>query len=190
MESRWRREWQPTPVFLPRKFHGQSSLEGCSLWGPKELDWRRKWQPTPVFLLGESHGERSLAGHSLWGRKSQTGPSDQAQHCTWNLEGWYWWTCFKSSKGDADLRTRVEEMRERVRWMESSMDAYTRTYVKSQWEFAVWLMDLKLRLYNNLDRGKLGERFKREGTYVYLWLIHVDVWQKSNQHCKAINQQK
>ena len=44
-----------TPVFLPRKFHGQSSLEGYSLWGPKELDWRRKRQPTPVFLPGESH---------------------------------------------------------------------------------------------------------------------------------------
>ena len=26
----------------------------------------------------------------------------------------------------------------------------------------------------------------REGTYVYLWLTHVDVWQKSNQYCKAI----
>ena len=25
-----------------------------------------------------------------------------------------------------------------------------------------------------------------EETYVYLWLIHVDVWQKSTQHCKAI----
>ena len=23
-----------------------------------------------------------------------------------------------------------------------------------------------------------GERFRREGTYVYLWLIHVDTWQK------------
>ena len=25
-----------------------------------------------------------------------------------------------------------------------------------------------------------------EGTYVYLWLIHVDVQQKPTQHCKAI----
>ena len=25
---------------------------------------------------------------------------------------------------------------------------------------------------------KVEGRFKREGTYVYLWLIHVDVWQK------------
>ena len=26
----WSREWQPTPVFLPGKFHGQRSLEGYS----------------------------------------------------------------------------------------------------------------------------------------------------------------
>ena len=29
-------------------------------------------------------------------------------------------------------------------------------------------------------------RLKREGTYVYLWLIHVDIWQKSIQYYKAI----
>ena len=33
---------------------------------------------------------------------------------------------------------------------------------------------------------KVGGRFKREGTYVYLWLIHVDAWQKPIQYCKAI----
>ena len=31
-----------------------------------------------------------------------------------------------------------------------------------------------------------GRRFRREGTYVYLWLIHVDIWQKPAQYCKAI----
>ena len=34
----WRREWQPTPVFLPGKSHGERSLEGYSLWGHRELD--------------------------------------------------------------------------------------------------------------------------------------------------------
>ena len=34
----WRRKWQPTPVFLPGKFHGQRSLVGYSPWGHKELD--------------------------------------------------------------------------------------------------------------------------------------------------------
>ena len=34
----WRREWLPTPVFLPEKSHGQRSLVGCSPWGHKESD--------------------------------------------------------------------------------------------------------------------------------------------------------
>ena len=32
---------------------------------------------------------------------------------------------------------------------------------------------------------RMGGRFTREGAYVYLWLIHVDVWQKPIQYCKA-----
>ena len=31
----WRRKWQPTPVFLPRKFHAPRSLAGYSPWGHK-----------------------------------------------------------------------------------------------------------------------------------------------------------
>ena len=34
----WRREWQPTPVFLPGKSHGQRSLKGYTLWDCKESD--------------------------------------------------------------------------------------------------------------------------------------------------------
>ena len=34
----WRRKWQPTPLFLPRKSHGQRSLTGYSSWGCKESD--------------------------------------------------------------------------------------------------------------------------------------------------------
>ena len=32
----------------------------------------------------------------------------------------------------------------------------------------------------------MGGRFKGNRTYVHLLLIHADVWQKSNQYCKAI----
>ena len=31
-----------------------------------------------------------------------------------------------------------------------------------------------------------GESFKRDGTYVYLRLTHIVVWQKPTQHCKAV----
>ena len=34
----WRRKWQPTPVFLPGKPHGQRSLASYSPWGRKESD--------------------------------------------------------------------------------------------------------------------------------------------------------
>ena len=30
---RWRRKWQPTPVFLPGDSQGRGSLVGCHLWG-------------------------------------------------------------------------------------------------------------------------------------------------------------
>ena len=46
--------------------------------------------------------------------------------------------------------------------------------------------DLRWSWCNNIRNREVGGRFKREGTYVHLWLIHVDVWQKSNQYCKAI----
>ena len=43
---------------------------------------------------------------------------------------------------------------------------------------------------------EVERRFKGEGTFVYvicpyyLWLIHVDVWQKQMQYCKTISLQK
>ena len=33
-------------------------------------------------------------------------------------------------------------------------------------------------LCNNLDGWEVGQQFTMEGTYVFQWLIHVDVWQK------------
>ena len=33
---------------------------------------------------------------------------------------------------------------------------------------------------------EVGRTFMKEETYEYLCLIHVDVWQKPSQHCKAI----
>ena len=33
-----RREWQPSPAFLPGEFHGQRILVGYNPWSRKELD--------------------------------------------------------------------------------------------------------------------------------------------------------
>ena len=34
----WSGKWQPAPIFLPEKSHGQRSLAGYSPWGRKESD--------------------------------------------------------------------------------------------------------------------------------------------------------
>ena len=47
----WRRKWQPTPVFLPGKFHGWRSLVGYSPWGRKELDTTERLHFLSFFTL-------------------------------------------------------------------------------------------------------------------------------------------
>ena len=39
----WIRKWQPTPIFLPGKPHGQRILVGHSPWGPKESDTNERF---------------------------------------------------------------------------------------------------------------------------------------------------
>ena len=50
--------------------------------------------------------------------------------------------------------------------------------IDSQWEFAVWLRKLN-RGSVSIQRGRMGRemggRFKKEGIYVYIWLIYVEV---------------
>ena len=47
-EITWKRKWQPTPVFLPGKFHGERSLVGYSPRGYKESDTTEQWTLTPM----------------------------------------------------------------------------------------------------------------------------------------------
>ena len=62
---------------------------------------------------------------------------------------------------------------------ESNMETYITIWkIDSQREFAVWLRKLKQGSVSSwrdeMEMG-MGGRFKREGIYIYLWLIHVEV---------------
>ena len=61
----------------------------------------------------------------------------------------------------------------------SNMETYiTICKIDSQQEFTVWLRKLKQGPCINLGGGmkqEMGGRFKREGIYVHLWLVHVEV---------------
>ena len=61
----WRRTQQPTPVFLPKKSHGQRSLVGSSPWGCRVgRDWTR----------AHAQGRRSQQSCG-WGISSPEGPT-------------------------------------------------------------------------------------------------------------------
>ena len=72
----------------------------------------------------------------------------------------------------------------------SNMDTYiTMCKIDSQREFAVWLRKLKQGLSISLegwDGEGDGREVQRGGEYVYLWLVQVEVWQKTTKFCMAI----
>ena len=85
---------------------------------------------------------------------------------------------------------RGEEGEGRV-YGKSNMETYiTICKMKSHFTyFALCLRELKwgsVATQRGGMRREVGGMFKRERTYVYLWLIHVDFWQKLAQCCKAI----
>ena len=79
----WRREWQPTPVFLPGKSYGEMSLEGHRPWDRRvEHDWaantytqkgiaecawtfnypahHKRWYPGPELIVWQRLAFKSL----------------------------------------------------------------------------------------------------------------------------------
>ena len=74
----WRREWPPTPVFLPGEPHGQRSLAGYSPWGRTESDMTEQLSsldPTQYSDSGVSQATPSA--HQL----QDIGPQDSIPGC-------------------------------------------------------------------------------------------------------------
>ena len=55
----WRREWQPTPLFLAGESHGQRSLVSYSPWGRKESDMT-EWPSTHTHTHTHTHSGSGL----------------------------------------------------------------------------------------------------------------------------------
>ena len=68
----WRREWQPTPVLLPGKSHGQRSPVGYSPWGRKKSDTTEQLYLLTCLLcicfweLGHSRTEQNPCSQETW----------------------------------------------------------------------------------------------------------------------------
>ena len=99
----WSRKWQPTPIFLPGKFHGQRSLVGYSPWGPKESDateqectsflWLSGREPACQFRESKRHRFNPWVWKIPWRRKWQPTPVilPRKSHGQRNLAGYSPW---------------------------------------------------------------------------------------------------
>ena len=65
---RWRRKWQPTPVFLPGESQGRGSLEGLRLWGRTESDTTEAtWQQQQQCSCLENPRDRGAWWAAVYG---------------------------------------------------------------------------------------------------------------------------
>ena len=101
---------------------------------------------------------------------------------------------FEGSKGDANIKNRhrvtVGEGEGGLTW-ETSTELYTSPYVNciasgNLLHEAEPKADAVWQPTGVRWSGRWEEGFKRKGAYVYLWMIHVDVWQKPLQYCNVI----
>ena len=92
-----RRQWQPTPVLLPGKFHGRRSLVGCSPWGCKESDTTEQLHcHFSLSCIGKGNGNPLQCS------------------CLENpRNGGVWWA---SVSGVAQSRTRPKWLSSRMQW--------------------------------------------------------------------------
>ena len=61
----WRRKWQPAPVFLSGKFHGQRNLAGYSPWGHKMVGYDLVTKKTAFHVLGTMLGASHACFHLI-----------------------------------------------------------------------------------------------------------------------------
>ena len=112
--------------------------------------------------------------------------------CIWNLERWYWWAYVQGRNRDTDIENRLVDTvwgREGSTSWERSMETDTLLHMKQIARGAL-LYNTGSSTWCSVTTSRsgmgLGGRIEREGTSVYLWLIHIHVWQGPTQHCKAI----
>ena len=132
---------------------------GYSPWGHKESDTTEHTQPLIHTESGKGDTDGFICRAAM-------------EKLTWRTDLWTWGggTQGEDEKyGGCNMETHI-----------------TVCNIHSQWEFAVWLRELKQGLCISLEEGDgegdgretgrgMGGRFNKEGTCVYLWLIHVDV---------------
>ena len=106
--------------------------------------------------------------------------------CICNLKKWHWWTYLQGRNreqtcGHSRGRREWDKLRQKHWHICVTICKTDNGSLLCNREFCLVLCDS----VEGWD-GDLGGRYKRDRTYVYLWLIHVVIWQKQAQYVKPI----
>ena len=86
----WRRQWQPTPVFLPGESQGRGSLVGCRLWGHTESDMTeaiQQQQQQQLIFPSFTPEPQELGLYYVYLSSQDTGQSDTPREKTSSVTG-------------------------------------------------------------------------------------------------------
>ena len=155
----WRREWQPTPVFLPREFHRERSLKGCSPWVCKRV--RHNWATNTHILLKYSFPLWFITGYWIYFSVLYT-----VETCLFVL---YVIVCiYHPQTSKTSLPCSAFLFR----------NIMYDTRCQSRFDTRYWMLGARaLGRPRGMVWGGRREEGSGWGTHVYLWRIHYDIWQ-------------
>ena len=81
----WSRKWQPAPIFLPGKSHGQRSLAAYSPWGHKEADVTEQLSPSEPSSIF-SHWRYNSTCWQDWHNLTNKNSTQATDLITWILK--------------------------------------------------------------------------------------------------------
>ena len=130
--------------------------------------------------------------HTEWSKSEREKQTLHINANTWNLEKWYRGTYFQGRNRDSDKENRHVDTGHRGGWDELGYQDWhictTMCKIGDWWEAATQREQRSSMLYDDPEGSegvRVGGRFKKEGKYAYLQLIHC--WAaEPTPHCKVI----
>ena len=129
-----RRQWHPTPVLLPGKFHGWRSLVGYSPWGRWELDTTERLRfHFSLLCIGEGNGNPL-----------------QCSFLENPRDGGAWWAAIY---GVAQSRTRLKRLsssRSSIWYMNKVTFMFVGSCIRLRFSMVSWILIKRLYLGDQL----------------------------------------
>ena len=137
--------------------------------------------------------DETRAYYTEWSKSERKTPMQYINTYICNLERWWWWPYTWDSKRDTDIKkTGFWTLREvRVGWFEGIALKHVHYHMWNRWPVQVWCMKQGNQSWctGTIQRNGMGREVGGVlglGAHVHPWLIHINVWQKPPQYCKAI----